>query len=98
MNDATIIFLGCVAVIAVSIWMVFFKARIPIPQDLPRGVTRFTLEVINDWLRLFGGLTGCVGLPLAIALGLAVLSGGMTPWHFVGAMLMFVLMIVWRMR
>ncbi len=97
-GDALIIFLGCLAVIAISIWMVFFKARIPIPEDMPRGVTRFLLEIVNDWLRLFGGVTGCLGLPIAVALGLAVLTGGMTPWHFIGAMLMFGLMMVWRMR
>ena len=97
-GDALIIFMGSLVLIAASIWMVFFKARVPIPEGLPRGITRFTLEILNDWLRLFGGLTGCVGLPMASILALAVLQGGMTPWHFVGAILLFVLMIVWRMR
>jgi len=97
-GDALIIFIGSLAVIAISIWMVFFNARIPIPENLPRGVTRFALEVLNDWLRLFGALTGCLGLPVATMLALAVLSGGMSPWHFVGAMMIFGFLVVWRMR
>jgi len=92
------VFLLALAMVAGSAWMLFWRARVPIPAALGRGVTRTLLELVNSWLSLFGGWAGCFFLPIGTMLMLGVLQGGMAFWHWPLALAMFAVLAVWRNR
>ena len=97
-DDSAWVFLIALAAVVGSVWTLFFPARLPIPQGLPRGVTRATLEIFNQWLADYGGWAGCFFLPIGLMLMLGVLSGGMAFWHWPVALLTFAVLAVWKMR
>ena len=97
-GDTASVFLLASIMMIVSVWMLFLKPRIPIPQALPRGLTRFLLEICNDWLRIFGGVAGAFFLPIGTMLVLATLTGGLAFWHWPVALVMFAGLIVWHLR
>jgi hypothetical protein len=97
-GGALIVFVLAVVMIAGSLWTLFFRARLPIPAGLGRGVTRATLEVFNLWLADYGGWAGCFFLPIGTMLALGVIEGGMAFYHWPIALLMFAVLAVWKMR
>ena len=97
-GDALIIFIGSVAVLALSTWVLWSRPMIPIPGWLPRGFTRLMLELTNDWLRLFSGWFAAGALPVAMMLALGTLQGGMQFWHWPVAIIIFAVVAVWRLR
>lgn len=97
-GDTLDVFLLALAMVAGSVWMLFFRARLPIPAMLPRGITRATLETFNQWLADYGGWAGCFFLPIGAMLTLGVLAGGMAFWHWPLALLIFAVLAVWKMR
>ena len=97
-GDEVIVFLIAVAAIVGSVWTMFFRARVPIPAGLPRGFTRATLEIFNQWLADYGPWAGCFFLPIGLMLALAVLEGGMSFYHWPIAVLTFAVLGVWKMR
>ena len=97
-GDALTIFAGSVVAVAASLWLLIFRPLIPIPEALPRGVTRLLLELVNDWLRLFGGWFACGCLPVVLMLALGALQGGMQFWHWPAAIAIFAVLAVWRLR
>lgn len=92
------VFLIALAMIAGSVWTLFFRARVPIPAGLRGGFTRGLLELVNTWLQLFGGWAGCFFLPIGSMLALGVLAGGMAFWHWPVALMMFAVLAVWKNR
>ena len=97
-DDSLIVFVLAVAMIAGSLWTLFFRARLPIPAGLGRGFARATLEVFNQWLADYGGWAGCFFLPIGTMLALGVIEGGMAFYHWPIALLMFAVLAVWKMR
>ena len=97
-GDRLIIFLGSLGAVALSLWILIFKPQIPVPEVLPRGFTRLLLELVNDWLRLFGGWFACGCLPIGLMLALGTLQGGMQFWHWPAAIVIFAATAVWRLR
>lgn len=81
-----------------SVWTLFFHARVPIPAGLPRGATRATLEIFNQWLKDYGGWAGCFFLPIGSMLVLGVMAGGLAFYHWPIGLLMFAVLAVWKMR
>ncbi len=96
-GDTLDVFLIALAVVAVSIWMLFLNPRLPVPRGSP-GIVRFFLEFANDWLRIFGIPAGCFFLPIGSMLVLATLEGGLAFWHWPVALVMFAALMVWRLR
>jgi len=92
------VFLVALAMVAGSTWVLFFRARVPIPAGLGRGFTRGLLEMINTWLALFGAWTGCFFMPIGTMLVLGVLAGGLAFWHWPVALMMFAVLAVWKNR
>ena len=97
-GDALIVFIGASAAVAASLWLLFSKPSIPIPEAMPRGLARLLLESVDDWLRLFGGWFACACLPVALMLALGALEGGMQFWHWPAAVVIFAVLAVWRLR
>ncbi len=96
-GDTLSVFLIALAVVAGSIWTLFLNPRIPIPSGSPK-VVRFLMEVANDWLHIFGIPAGCFFLPIGSMLVLACLEGGLSFWHWPVALVMFAVLMVWRLR
>ncbi len=92
------VFLVALAMVAGSVWVLFFRARLPIPVGLPKGFTRAFLEVVNQWLADYGGWAGCFFLPIGAMLTLGTLSGGLAFWHWPVALMTFAVLAVWKMR
>ena len=65
--------------------------------DSPKAF-RIFMEIVNDWLRIFGIPTGCFFLPIGSMLVLACLEGGLSFWHWPVALIMFAVLMVWRLR
>lgn len=97
-GDTLWVFLIALAMVAGSVWMLFFRARLPIPASLPRGFRRGVLEIFNQWLADYGGWAACFFLPIGTMLTLAVLQGGLAFYHWPIALVMFAVLAVWRMR
>jgi hypothetical protein len=92
------VFLVALAMVAVSVWMLFLRPRLPIPAGLRGGFVRGVLEVLDDWLRTHGPTLGAMTLPIGSVLVLAVLQGGLAFYHTIIMLLMFAVLAVWRMR
>ena len=96
-GDTLGVFMIALAMVAGSIWMLFLNPRIPFPADSPKAF-RIFMEIVNDWLRIFGIPTGCFFLPIGSMLVLACLEGGLSFWHWPVALIMFAVLMVWRLR
>jgi hypothetical protein len=97
-GDTLWVFLIALAMVAMSVSLLFLRPRVPIPERLPRGFTRGTLETVNDWLASHGPTFGCMCLPVGSMLALAVLQGGLRFYHLLLTLLIFAMLVVWRMR
>ena len=97
-GDTLDVFLLALGTVVGSIWMLFFRAQLPIPAALPRGLTRATLEVFNQWLADYGGWAGSFFLPIGAMLMLGVLAGGMAFWHWPVALMIFAVLAVWKLH
>ena len=91
------VFLIALAMVAGSVWTLFFRARVPVPAGWP-SFFRAILEMTNTWLALFGAWAGCFFMPIGAMLVLGVLAGGMAFWHWPVALMMFAVLAVWKNR